>query len=164
MRVRSIVFLSMLVFLQACGSNSVKESRPNVTSSPPGASIYANGLKLGVTPLKVDLFKVFPTSWSGWQLSATGVLAFRKAGCEEYTIKVNDAIISKPVHAKLKCDKHYVAPAAVPVHKPAVMMKAKKKKMTKIEKRLSELERLYKKGVITQDEYKATRKRILNEL
>ena len=32
------------------------------------------------------------------------------------------------------------------------------------EKRFEELEALYKKGVITEDEYKKTRERILNEL
>jgi len=166
-RMRNIIFLGIIVLLQACSSSAVKESRPSVTSSPSGAAVYANGLKLGVTPLKKDLFKVFPTSWNNWKLSASGVLVLKKQGCKDYTLKVNDAILLKPVHAKLKCGLKPVMSEEAPSPPPQAVTPQKlpvKKKMSKLEMRLNELTRLYKKGVITDQEYRSTRKRILDEI
>ena len=154
----------VILFMQACGSSSVKEGAPNVTSSPSGASVFANGVKLGVTPLKTDLFKSFPASWQGWKLSATGVLAIKKSGCEDFAIKVNDGILIKPIHAKLKCNAKVVTPVSAPIRKDVRPVKKPQKKMSKIEKRLNELTELHKKGVITDAEYKNTRKRILSEM
>lgn len=163
----TVLLSASIIFLQACGVSSVKNDTPNITSIPSGARVYANGLELGVTPLITDLFKAFPASWSDWKLSATGVLLLKKNGCEDYTLKVNDAVLAKPVYAKLKCSGRPVAGKPVPTkdmqlsapsHMPA------KKKSSGIEKRLNELGRLYKKGLITNEEYKASRKRILGEL
>jgi len=161
--IRLKVIIVSIFLLQACSGSAVKQ-QASVTSNPTGANVYANGVKVGKTPLYKNLYKVFPASWSSWTYQAAGVLSVKKPGCEDFNLKVSDAILVKPIHAKLKCDKQIVAPAAVPAHKSAVMMKTKNKKMSKIEKRLDELKGLYQKGVITQEEYQATRKRILNEL
>ena len=162
-----ILGLALVVLaIQAC-SSGVKSTEPNVTSTPSGAVVYSGQQKLGITPLRVDLPEAFPARWgNGFTFQASGLLIMKRAGCEDYTLRVSDAIISKPIHAKLKCDKNYVAPAQSPMHMPAASpaRKMNKKNMSKIEKRLSELKGLFKKGVITQDEYNATRKRILKEL
>jgi len=162
-----ILLCLMAIFIQACGTSSVKDGVPNVTSSPSKAGVYANGVKLGVTPLRADLFKSFPASWQGWKLSATGVLAIKKTGCDDYVIQVNDGVLIKPIYAKLKCNIKVVTPtsAPAPVSKEVRSVNnPQKKKMSKIEKRLKELTELHKKGVITDAEYKNTRKRILSEM
>lgn len=162
---KKIILLGcMIVFLQAC-SSSVKKSEPNVTSSPSGAIVSANGLKIGVTPLSTNLYKAFPTGWTDWKLSAQGVLTIKKTGCEDFTLKVDDAVLGKPIHARLKCSGKPVVIKTVPVQKPVTPVKhMPMKKMSKIERRLKELSHLFKSGVITKEEYKKTRVRILNEL
>ena len=165
---KRILISGLLVLLQACGTAPVREATPNVTSTPSGASVFANGVKLGNTPLSVNLFKAFPTSWSGWQLSATGVLSIRKPGCEDFNLKVNDAVLSRPIHARLKCRK--AAAKSRGRHMPVRHKKqlppapAKPSYSRDIERRLKELSRLHRKGVITDEEYRATRQRILGEL
>ena len=123
---------------------------------------------MGETPLLADLFDEFPTGWKYTQdgiiLSAKGVLAIKKAGCEDYTLKVNDAIISQPIHAKLNCtdkaDTAVVAQPEIASQPGAVSSPA----TNSVEKRLRELQNLYDRGVITPEEYKATRERILSEI
>jgi len=163
--IRITALFTVIVLLQGCSGAKVKEKLPNITSTPVAATIFANGVEIGITPLHKNLYEVFPAAWSGWTYQASGVLSVKKAGCSDFNLKVSDAILAKPIHAKLNCDKHYVAPVQMPVDMPVKSSeKMNKKKMSKTEKRLGELKGLYGKGVITEDEYKATRKRILNEL
>ena len=74
-------------------------------------------------------------------------------GCEDYSLQVNDYILSKPIHVELKCGEVSEADDLSPATTDSGA-----------EKRLEELEALYNKGIITQEEYNATRERILNEL
>jgi hypothetical protein len=162
------MILGAVLILQGCSGSSVKENRPaNVTSTPSGASVYANGVKIGVTPLQQNLYKVFPAGWSNWEYSATGVLMVKKAGCEDYILRVNDYILSKPIHAELKCTKvvesEEVLPAASDEKKKALAAPVVKSGSA-IENRLGELKDLYERGIITQDEYRETRKRILGDI
>ena len=51
-----------------------------------------------------------------------------------------------------------------PAPKPALTQPKKDSKPSKTEKRLLELKQLYDKGIITEQEYKKTRARILSEI
>lgn len=162
------MLIGVVLILQGCSGVPAKQQQANVTSTPSGASVYANSVKLGVTPLFHNLYQAFPAGWSNWEYSAQGVLMVKKEGCEEFTLKINDLILSKPIHANLKCSKKRAELKQV---KPAVEREKQKpviapvlKPASDIERRLRELEALHKKGVITQDEYKQTRQRILGEL
>lgn len=162
------MILGAVLLLQGCSGSSVKEGKPaNVTSVPSGASVYANGVKLGVTPLQHNLYKAFPAGWSNWEYSATGVLMVKKAGCEDYVLRINDYILSKPIHAELKCTKvveHKDAMPAVSDEKKKVLTAPAVKSSSDIENRLRKVKDLYEKGIITQDEYSETRKRILGDI
>jgi len=161
------LMLGVIVVMSGCSSTSVKENAPaNVTSEPSAAAVYANGLKIGETPLRADLFKVFPASWVDWVYQATGVLIVKKQGCKDFTLKVNDYILSQPIHARLECHAVEKSQEDVPVRQTAPMIEKKVDTHLDeaIEERLRKLEALYKKGLITTDEYKATRKRILSEI
>ena len=150
----TLVIVSAVILLQGCLDSSVKQQRPaDVTSSPPSATVYADGQKLGKTPLKYNLYDAFPAGWKDSMYQAQGVLMVKMHGCEDYTLKVSDSVLRKPVHAELICSEVSKAkkPAEVAPHGGT-------------EKRLKELEALYKKGIITKDEYSSTRQRILNEL
>ena len=149
------MIISAIVLLQGCSDLSVKQQkRPSVTSNPSGAIVYANILELGKTPLTHNLYDAFPGGWQNSIYQAQGILIIKMDGCKDYTLKISDLILSKPIHADLNCNLATKSEKATPVtnsHGQA-------------EKRFEELEALYKKGVITKDEYKKTRERILNEL
>ena len=149
------IILSAVVLMQGCSGLSVKQQKlPSVTSNPSGAVVYANILELGKTPLTHNLYDAFPAGWQNSTYQAQGILIIKMDGCKDYTLKISDLILSKPIHADLECSKVIKSEKVTPImgsHGHA-------------EKRFEELEALYKKGVITEDEYKKTRERILNEL
>jgi len=151
-----IIFLATaILLLQACADNSVKQlQQASVTSSPVGATVYAADKRLGVTPLMYDLYDAFPAGWANSSYQAQGMLVVKKSGCEDFTLKVSDYILSQPVHADLKCDESNNEQKSGDVPSPSAT----------IEKRLKELKGLYDRDVITKDEYSVARKRILDEL
>ena len=158
--------ISAIVLMQGCSVSSVKQQKiPNVTSNPSGATVYANILELGKTPLRHNLYDAFPAGWKNSIYQAQGVLVVKKDGCKDFTLKVTDYILSKPVHAELECSDIASKPKiSAPVVAPGVETVAPVTESGETEKRLEKLEALYKKGVITKEEYKTTRERILNEI
>jgi len=156
----TFMIISAFFLLQGCaGSSTKKDETPSVTSSPSGAAVFANILELGQTPLQANLYDAFPAGWQNSIYQAQGVLVVKKDGCKDYTLKVNDLILSKPIHAELECSK-----ASKPEKTTAAAMPPMVTTPSSTEKRVEELEALQKKGVITEDEYKKTRERILSEL
>jgi len=147
------IIISAIIILQGCSGSSAIKQQADVTSNPSGATVYAKGQKLGETPLHYKLYKAFPASWQDAMYQAHGELMLKMDDCEDYSLQVNDYILSKPIHAELKCSGVSEAEELVPATPH-----------TGTEQRLEELEALYNKGVITQEEYNATRERILNEL
>jgi len=144
-----------ILLLPGCSSVSeLEQDQANVTSNPPGATVIANSLELGETPLHYNLYDAFPAGWENSTYQAQGVLTVKKDGCKDYTLKVNDYILRKPIHAELKCSAVNTSEKSTKIVTPP----------GETERRLEELEALYKKGVITKDEYKTTRERILSEL
>jgi hypothetical protein len=159
--------ISAVIILQGCSGSMVKgEGTASVTSNPSGAEVYANGEKLGVTPLHYKLHKAFPAGWKNMMYQAQGVLMVKMDGCEDFVLEVNDYVLSNPVHAELDCgdtvmpavkspaNQEVKSPSSDPVASP----------QGEIENRLNELEDLYERGVITREEYSETRARILNEI
>lgn len=155
---KTIIIICTLLLLQGCAGSSVKQQEtPTVTSSPSGATVFANGLEIGKTPLKRNLFDDFPAGWQGAVYTAQGVLMMKMAGCKDYQLKINDRILSQPIHAELECNKVSATETSPPVAAP-------QKETKETEARLKKLEALYQKGLVTKEEYKMTRERILNEL
>jgi len=159
-----------LILLQACGINSrhsgqadsAKQGRIiTVTSNPTGATIRANGSKLGETPLEVDLAKSFSREWVrgedyGVVYRINGALTFEKSGCSDYTVPVSETAPSDDISITLVCTgKKQTTNSSEPVNStnPA-----------NVEQRLKKLESLYQDGAISTDEYKQHRNRILGEL
>jgi hypothetical protein len=158
-----ILFLLQIFLLQSCASTSVKQQKANVTSSPAGALVYANGLEIGKTPLKRNFFDDFPAGWKGGVYSAQGVLMMKMAGCKDFALKVNDRILSEPIHAELECSN-------IRTNNTSTDVSATEKSTSAAappadtEARLKKLEALQQKGLITKEEYQKTRERILNEI
>lgn len=156
-----------VIMLQSCSGSAVKEERPaDVTSNPSGAEVYANGDKLGVTPLHYKLYKVFPAAWKNWVYQAQGVLTVKMGGCEDFTLEVNDYVLSNPIHAELVCSEKMAPEVKSTVNQEvkSPVEKTVASPQSETENRLNELKDLYERGVITREEYSETRERILNEL
>jgi hypothetical protein len=149
----AVIVGAVVICLQGCSGFSVKQEA-NVTSNPSDASVYADGVELGRTPLLHNLYEAFPASWSGTSYGARGLLTVKKEGCDDYSLKISDYILSEPIHAELKCGEQLQEESASTVENID----------EETEKRLEELESLHKKGIISEDEYKSTRKRILSEI
>ena len=149
-----IIIISAVFFLQGCAGSSTKQKPADVTSSPSGATVFANILELGKTPLKHNLYDAFPGGWQNSIYQAQGVLIVKKEGCKDYTLKVSDLILSKPIRAELECSEVSKPVKMTPVNVPR----------NSTEQRLKDAEALFKKGLITKEEYQKTRERILSEL
>ncbi len=138
-----------------------------IESVPPGAQLMVSGRDIGVTPLTVDLDKVFPRHWTTRIKTDEEGFAFyrrletldlKKDGCEPYTQQVVETDLARDIKITLKCDPNY---RAEPVVAPAAVLPAPN---VDIEHRLRALEDLKTKGLVTDDEYRAQRQRILNGL
>jgi hypothetical protein len=161
-----LVILAVITLSGCSGSTMKQEGQADVTSSPAGATVYANGEKLGVTPLHYKLYKAFPAGWKDMMFQAQGVLMVKMDGCEDYILNVNDYILSNPIHAELKCDEVDRSALQAPAQQDSGNASQQRTILPEgeVETRLRKLESLYQDEVITEDEYKATRKRILEEL
>lgn len=143
------------------GSNETQAGRIKITSGPAGAAAYADGAELGATPLAIVPGNHFRSGFVGFSYRYVGKLSIKKAGCETWSTEVNDAILAKDIHAKLKCDPNYQPTAAAP--SPGMPAGAAATGDQTIE-RLERIESLRKKGLISEEEYKQLRGRILEKL
>lgn len=167
-RLRMLVSLVIaLPLLPACSSSPFRSESTDhkqgrviaVTSSPPGATVRADGNVLGKTPLQVNIDKSFPHRWVqaedyGIVYRVSGKLVIEKNGCEEYSIPVSGKTPADDIDVTLVCTDEKPAPAEAV--KPAMP--------ENMEQRLRKLEKLYHDGVISGDEYHQHRNRILDEL
>jgi len=159
-----------LTLLPACSNNPFRSEQTDsgkqgriitVTSSPSGATVKANGDKLGETPLKVNIDKSFPRRWVpaedyGIVYRVSGKLIIGKSGCDDYTIPVSNTAPAEDIDVTLVCTEEEPAPSAAETAEPVIS--------EDVEQRLKKLEKLYRDGVISADEYQQHRNRILGEL
>lgn len=153
-----------------------------VTTNPPGASVYADDKLLGVTPLTVKPSLAWDSGFVpgkdvGMVYQYKGTITIKKPGCETYTAEVNDPMLYNNIAIDLTCDANYrseptEAPShagsnqqAVPGAYSAPSSRADYETPEEVmARRLRRLEGLRDRGLITGDEYRAVRERILNEL
>lgn len=146
------------------GSDS-SAGRIKISSEPAGGIAYADGAELGATPLQIVPGDHFRSGFSGFSYRYVGKLSIKKAGCDTWATEVNDYILSKDVHAKLKCDPNYQPPAASsPTAGNTSGARAAPSALESPVERLERIETLHKKGLISEDEYKQLRARILDKL
>jgi hypothetical protein len=161
-------WLALLAFtagLSACastGSNESQGGRIRITSEPAGATAYADGAEIGATPLEIVPGNHFHSGFAGFSYRYVGKLSLKKAGCETWSNEVNDNILSKDINTKLKCDPNFQpAPAAsAPAAGSPAISPAKDHSI----ERLEQIEALHKKSLISDEEYKQLRARILEQL
>jgi hypothetical protein len=146
---QKVLVIAAVIMLHGCSGSTLKQELPaNVTSNPPGAEVYANGEKLDVTPLHYQLYKAFPASWKSFKYQAQGVLMVKMDGCEDFTLEVNDYVISNPIHAELTCSDNFTSDVKTTAKQQVKSPEGEPVASTKseTENRLIELDNLYERG------------------
>jgi hypothetical protein len=127
-----------------------------IESVPSGAEVYVMGEKVGVTPLQINHKDVFPNTYPRDKESVYGRITLKKEGCADITRTVSAEISNAGLHAQLDCGD--LNPAS-----PSTTNNAPRTNET-VEQRLDKIKDLLNKGLITEDEAKTARARILNDL
>ncbi len=159
LRGATILIAALGLALGACSNNRIGKSDITIDSTPQGAEVYASGEKIGTTPLNVVPDKIFPPRWVKTTYRAAGLLSINKDGCEPYTLEVDDYVLSKDILAELQCTIPIAHPEpAGQTAEPAAHNGAG------TTERLRELEELRQRGLVTEEEYRRIRQRVLDTL
>jgi len=140
-------------FFPAAGARSFK-----IESIPTGADVFVMGEKIGVTPIEISHKDVFPNIYPHEKESAYGRVTLKKTGCSDFTAPVSAEISNSGLHAKLDCAMKPAASGEMR-HSGEILHSSET-----IEQRLDKIKDLLNKGLITEDEARKTRERILQEL
>jgi len=153
-----VAVLFSIVLLTGCtGAGSILPSSADqpikIESEPAGADVYVMGEMIGATPLQITREEVFPRNYPKGRESLYGRVVIRKDGCADFSSTISTEVGRKGLHAKLDCtDKTPASSREMPTAGETV------------ERRLQKIKDLLNKGLITEDEARQTRERILNEL
>lgn len=168
-RLSVVPTLLAAVFLTACaaGTHTAPKNIITVDSEPQGVKVHAGENELGRTPVTIVLDDVFPKHWTsrtekdeeGFAFyRRLGTLSFSRGGCEPYTMLVDSNTLRDDIKVKLTCDPNYQPPAGGEVEAGGDEATAT------IEQRLRRLDDLRHRGLLTEQEYRAQRQRILSNL
>lgn len=134
----------------SAGNKTIK-----IESDPPGATVYVMGQERGVTPLAVSSTDVFPNTYPRDKESLYGKVVLKKAGCTDVITPVSSDIIDAGLRAKLDCG-DLNPPSAASGNAPPGN--------ETVEQRLEKIKDLLSKGLISEEEAKKARERIINNL
>lgn len=162
---RFVSIVGGVLLLHGCSNFSALSKHDEITvdSEPSGASVYVMGKVLGSTPLVVRHQDVFPVVYAPDQQDLYGMVILKKDGCQNYLQRVNSTILKKGVKAKLDCTEVDAEQASTQIpqgNQPGIPVPAP----TSLKQRLIRLDELHQDGLITDEEYGAARRRILDEL
>ena len=162
-KLTSTVF-ALAVLVAGCAGTATDRPGPRqsimINTEPQGARVYVAGREIGSTPLKVVLDDVFPQHWTARARPDEEAFAsyrrketvdLQKDGCEFFTHVYVEEELKDDITVKLKCDPNYKPPATGTG-------------TNALEQRLRALEDLKSKGLVTDEEYRAQRQRILNSM
>jgi len=158
--------LASITMVAGCSTTTLKDyvsidSRASIKSDPAGARVVVDDKEVGSTPMEFEAENIFQPHWEGTSYMVKSKLEIKKRGCKTFTRVVKDPI-PKEISVKLDCQEQYLEPEpqveTLPERKTVAPQAAPNKS---IEDRLIQVERLYKKGLITDAEYADFRKKIL---
>jgi hypothetical protein len=155
-------FSATALALQGCLSVPI-----NVRSDPSGANVLADGKLIGTTPMQMRADRVFPARRKGLDWHREGTLTLQRTGCAPKTLEVDNELLKRSLNVDLECRADAPAVVSAPATKPTSQSVAPRPSVPtsgSTAERLEELERLRKKDLITDQEYRSIRKRILDQL
>jgi len=155
------------------------DGRIQITSAPPGAAVYLMDTKAGVTPMTIDERDLYPVSYAPETEKYYGQIILRKEGCRDFSKRLTRSDVYKGLVARLDCssgatNEHVQEPlpevqptvvsAPIPVKKPHPEDSVPTPSLPEQQlEQLRILQQLQDAGVLTDDEEKQLRKRILNK-
>lgn len=148
-----------------------KARRFQVESTPVGADVFVIGGKLGKTPLRLSERDIYPNWYPDDQAHLYGMVILRKAGCDDYSKRLTLDDIGKGVQVQLDCNQDAApaeqAPKAVhaqqaPLESAPTGRSISAVIMQRRLRQLKVLQELLDDGLITDEEERTIRKRILN--
>ena len=148
--------LSFLVSAGCGGAAALtRADEISVASDPPGAVVTAAGKRIGTTPLAVRQQDVFPVVFPPGAQDVYGTLVISREGCRDHAVRVTNQVIRKGVNVKLDCGQADLAgpKAGAPGSPPP-----------SVKERILRLNELRDQGLITEEEYREIRGKILGEL
>ena len=148
-----------------------KARRFQVESTPAGADVFVIGGKLGKTPLRLSERDIYPNWYPDDQAHLYGMVILRKAGCADYSKRLTLDDIGKGVQVQLDCYQdaapaEQVPPAVhaqqAPPESAATGQSTRPAMMQRRLRQLKVLQELLDDALITEEEERTIRKRILN--
>jgi hypothetical protein len=166
---RSVKTLAVFTLLLAAGCSSTSSVSKNagslfpsvadkikIESEPSGAEVYVMGEKIGVTPLNIHPKDVFPNTYQKEKESLYGKVTLKKTGCSDFTRSISTEISNVGLQAQLECGDMNAALAKT--------SKDARRINETVEQRLDKIKDLLNKGLITEEEAKNARARVLDDL
>ena len=157
------------------GISSSGSQQIRLVSDPAGATAFADGNEIGITPFTFTPGDAFRSGFASSDSAIVGYryvgkLSVKKPGCRDYLTEVDDNLLSKDIHVQLECDPDY-QPVAQPVAAPATAAPATRTAPQAApatadnpEQRLLQIEKLHDKGLLSDEEYRQLRQRVLDTL
>jgi hypothetical protein len=142
-----------------CGGAALfpsSDGRTRVDSVPDGADVFVMGERLGATPLDLDDARAFPLRYPAEQRALYGKVVLRHEGCREYVAPLSVDAANHGIVAELDCDE----PGAAGVSAPSAAPAGERPSLTE---RLRGIDELEGQGLISADERRLTRARVLDE-
>jgi hypothetical protein len=134
----------------ACAPLPMSQGGVNVSSTPVGAEVWVMGRKVGATPLVLGEIEVFPVTFGKEQAALYGMVELRSPHCATLQTKVSASALANGLKMVMDCG-GATALGPKPIVQPASVVE-----------RLSTLQELLNKGLISADEARITRQRILS--
>jgi len=133
-----------------------------VQSEPPGAAVIVMGQELGTTPLAIPVKTVFPAAYAPELEAHYGRIMMKKSGCSDYVTTVDGNVLGRGLKVQLECTATAAAPPATdaprnltPDTPPVTLTPGE---------RLRQLDDIFRHGLISDEEYRQLRRRILDTL
>jgi hypothetical protein len=164
-RLRGLALTAVLVHTvaaHAAGTLAVRSFR--IESEPPGAEVYTISGRIGVTPLSISERAIYPNTYPDDKAALYGMVVIRKAGCEEYRKRVTLDDVGLGIKAALTCARPGVTERVVqgdtrpvaPRPPPGESLPQKRLRQLKV------LQELLDEGLVTPEEERTIRGRILD--
>lgn len=136
--------------------------RFQVESTPAGADVFVIGGKLGKTPLRLSERDIYPNWYPDDQAHLYGMVILRKAGCADYSKRLTLDDIGKGVQVQLDCSQDAAPAEQVPPESAVSGQSISTAIMQRRLRQLKVLQELLDDDLITEEEERTIRKRILN--
>jgi hypothetical protein len=142
----------------------------SIKSQPTSASVFIMDKKVGVTPLEIRQETLYPTTYDPAKQDQYGTVTLKHEGCADYTQHIGYRELAKDMDISLVCgeanEKLMAEPSVSDSDTRSNHPDAKRQPMQKkaVKQRLIELDQLKQEGLISPEEYRSIRQRILNAI